>query len=125
VLDALDPPLRALIEMGYDRSNYGTPTPAKLIPTSHPVAASTSAAPGVTPSVTGKSVAAPDTSATPAPGVATPAAPKRPSVKAPTGIKPIQKALKALAPAASPLKRLAGPKKPTSTAGHATGEPTD
>jgi PE-PPE domain len=118
VLDALDPPLRALIEMGYDRSNYGTPAPAKLFPTSHPAAASTSVAPAVTPSVSGKSVAAPDTSATPA-------APKHPDVKAPTRIKPIEKALKALAPTKSALKRLTGPKKPTTAAAHDTGAATD
>ncbi|CAN5369640.1 hypothetical protein BH09ACT7_BH09ACT7_30440 [soil metagenome] len=33
VLDALDPPLRAVVELGYDRTDYSAPTPAKLIPT--------------------------------------------------------------------------------------------
>jgi PE-PPE domain len=125
VLDALDPPLRALIEMGYDRSDYGTPTPAALIPTSHPVAATMSSAPAVTPSITGKSVAVQGTSATPKSDVTTPAAPKRPSVAAPTRIKPIQKALKALAPTKSALKRLAGPKKPTTAVDHDTSAATD
>lgn len=32
ILKALDPPLRFLIELGYDRSDYSQPTPAKLIP---------------------------------------------------------------------------------------------
>jgi PE-PPE domain len=33
ILDAADPPLRYLVELGYDRSNYSTPTPAGLVPT--------------------------------------------------------------------------------------------
>ncbi|CAN5352661.1 hypothetical protein BH09ACT8_BH09ACT8_31290 [soil metagenome] len=32
ILDALDPPLRAIIESGYDRTDYSTPTSMKLIP---------------------------------------------------------------------------------------------
>ena len=37
LLDALDPPLRALVELGYDRSDYGEPTKAGLIPGLEPV----------------------------------------------------------------------------------------
>lgn len=32
VLDAIDRPLRALIELGYDRTDYGRPTQAELLP---------------------------------------------------------------------------------------------
>lgn len=41
VLDALDPPLRYLIELGYDRSDYSTPTPAGLVPNLNPVTVAT------------------------------------------------------------------------------------
>ena len=37
LLDALDAPLRVLIELGYDRSNYGKPTGAGWIPSVNPV----------------------------------------------------------------------------------------
>jgi len=37
VLDALDPPLRYLVELGYDRGDYSTPTPAGLVPNLNPV----------------------------------------------------------------------------------------
>ena len=39
VLDALDPPLRAIVELGYDRTDYGVPTPAKLLAPISPVPA--------------------------------------------------------------------------------------
>ena len=35
-LDALDAPLRALVELGYDRTNYGIPTTAGLFPQVNP-----------------------------------------------------------------------------------------
>jgi PE-PPE domain len=41
VLDALDPPLRYLIELGYDRADYGTPTPAGLVPNLNPITVAT------------------------------------------------------------------------------------
>jgi pimeloyl-ACP methyl ester carboxylesterase len=37
VLKALDPPLRYLIELGYDRGDYSAPTPAGLVPNLNPV----------------------------------------------------------------------------------------
>jgi PE-PPE domain len=36
ILKALDPPLRFLVELGYDRTDYSRPTPAKLIPDADP-----------------------------------------------------------------------------------------
>ena len=36
LLDALDPPLRALVELGYDRDDYGEPTKAGLFPVRKP-----------------------------------------------------------------------------------------
>jgi pimeloyl-ACP methyl ester carboxylesterase len=41
VLKALDPPLRYLIELGYDRRDYSTPTPAGLVPNLNPVTVAT------------------------------------------------------------------------------------
>ncbi|WP_319446457.1 MULTISPECIES: PE-PPE domain-containing protein [unclassified Mycobacterium] len=41
VLDALDPPLRYLVELGYDRADYSTPTPAGLVPNLNPVTVAT------------------------------------------------------------------------------------
>jgi hypothetical protein len=37
VLDAMDTPLRALVELGYDRTDYSAPTPAKLTPNIDPL----------------------------------------------------------------------------------------
>jgi PE-PPE domain len=119
VLDALDPPLRALIELGYDRSDYGTPTPAKLFPAVHPINLTAS---GAAPA------AAPSESA-PEPNVAKVVPPRRPSAKALTGAKPIQRALKALSPTKSAPKsltaRLAGPKKPKPAADADTADSPD
>jgi hypothetical protein len=133
VLDALDPPLRALIELGYDRSDYGTPTPAKLLPAvkggATGLAESASPVPAVTPSVTANSVAAPAVSAAPEPDAPKPATPRRPTgkasppsslanktgVTAPTGTSTIQSALKALSPKNLAAKRT-GAKKPTPAA---------
>ncbi|MDT7760360.1 MAG: hypothetical protein QOH27_6258 [Mycobacterium sp.] len=41
VLKALDPPLRYLVELGYDRADYSTPTPAGLVPNLNPVTVAT------------------------------------------------------------------------------------
>jgi pimeloyl-ACP methyl ester carboxylesterase len=41
VLKALDPPLRYLVELGYDRRDYSTPTPAGLVPNLNPVTVAT------------------------------------------------------------------------------------
>jgi PE-PPE domain-containing protein len=41
ILDAVDPPLRVLVELGYDRSDYGTPTTAGLVPTVNPITVAT------------------------------------------------------------------------------------
>ncbi|MGB3483748.1 MAG: PE-PPE domain-containing protein [Mycobacterium sp.] len=38
VLDALDAPLRQIVELGYDRTDYGKPTPAGLLPDRKPAA---------------------------------------------------------------------------------------
>jgi hypothetical protein len=37
ILDAVDPPLRVLVELGYDRSDYGKPTTAGIAPVVNPV----------------------------------------------------------------------------------------
>ncbi|MCI4675228.1 PE-PPE domain-containing protein [Candidatus Mycolicibacterium alkanivorans] len=52
ILDALDPPLRALVELGYDRTDYSQPTTARLLPSIgavQPVAASAQAAVSTAP----------------------------------------------------------------------------
>jgi hypothetical protein len=41
VLKALDPPLRYLVELGYDRDDYSTPTPAGLVPNLNPATVAT------------------------------------------------------------------------------------
>jgi pimeloyl-ACP methyl ester carboxylesterase len=41
ILDALDPPLRVLVELGYDRTDYGKPTPAGIVPSVNPVTVAT------------------------------------------------------------------------------------
>jgi pimeloyl-ACP methyl ester carboxylesterase len=41
VLKALDPPLRYLVELGYDRDDYSTPTPAGLGPNLNPATVAT------------------------------------------------------------------------------------
>jgi hypothetical protein len=138
VLDALDPPLRALTELGYDRSDYGTPTPAKLFPAVKPVdltkdlsdATANGVATGLAES--GAPVPAVTPSAAPEPDVRKPATPKRPGATASTGTKPtepVQTALKPLSPVKLPPKnladRLAGPKKPKQVADLDTDGSTD
>jgi len=63
VLKALDPPLRYLVELGYDRENYSTPTPAGLVPNLNPVTVATGLAAatvqGVETGLAGAGVAAP------------------------------------------------------------------
>jgi hypothetical protein len=63
VLKALDPPLRYLVELGYDRENYSTPTPAGLVPNLNPVTVATGLAgatvQGVETGLAGTGVAAP------------------------------------------------------------------
>jgi pimeloyl-ACP methyl ester carboxylesterase len=41
ILDAIDPPLRVLVELGYDRTDYGTPTPAGIAPVVNPITVAT------------------------------------------------------------------------------------
>lgn len=41
ILDAADPPLRVLVELGYDRSDYGKPTTAGIAPAVNPVTVAT------------------------------------------------------------------------------------
>jgi hypothetical protein len=41
ILDAVDPPLRVLVELGYDRSDYATPTTAGLVPNVNPLTVAT------------------------------------------------------------------------------------
>ena len=53
VLDRLDAPLRAIVETGYDRSDYSKSTPAQLLPSPTPPAAA--------PAVTVKEQEAPET----------------------------------------------------------------
>jgi hypothetical protein len=76
VLKALDPPLRVLVELGYNRSDYSTPTPAGIAPIVNPITvaenlakatvegvqaglADSGVSAAVTPSITEKAVAAP------------------------------------------------------------------
>lgn len=105
VLKALDPPLRALVELGYDRSDYGKPTPARAAPIVNPTTvaqavgnatgqgvqaaladAGASTASTVNPSVTRDAIAGPEHSAKmpdvskvlPTPDVLKPITPKSP-----------------------------------------------
>jgi len=41
ILDAADAPLRAVVELGYDRSDYGKPTTAGIVPSVNPVTVAT------------------------------------------------------------------------------------
>jgi hypothetical protein len=41
ILDAADAPLRAIVELGYDRSDYGKPTTAGIAPAVNPITAAT------------------------------------------------------------------------------------
>ena len=41
ILDAADAPLRAVVELGYDRSDYGKPTTAGIVPAVNPVTVAT------------------------------------------------------------------------------------
>src|SRR5262249_55930290 len=41
ILDAADKPLRAIVELGYDRSDYGKPTTAGIVPAVNPITAAT------------------------------------------------------------------------------------
>jgi PE-PPE domain len=110
VLDALDPPLRALIELGYDRSDYGTPTPAKLLP-------------AVSPSVTNNSVATPAAAAAPKPDVRKQITPKLPKVKTSSPLSSI--GVKTPTGTKNHAARAAGPKKPQATTDHDAERSTD
>jgi PE-PPE domain len=101
ILDALDPPLRAIIESGYDRTDYSAPTPLKLIPSVAPAVPAAHSDSTVSGAATAVTPAAP---AAPAPKEAAPkeAAPKVPAPKttAPTVIAPKTTAPKTTAPTA-------------------------
>ena len=75
ILGAIDPVLRGLIEMGYDRSDYSKPTGAGLFPgLDLPTAATAASAPAKASSVAApKASAAKAVEATPAPAEAIPA----------------------------------------------------
>jgi hypothetical protein len=101
ILDALDTPLRAIIESGYDRTDYSAPTPLKVFPGVQSVAPATGAQ-SVAPAAVEPAAVAPTTTAVPsAPKrtrparVASPAAPGTERSALP---KPARAALKALAP---------------------------
>lgn len=105
ILDALDTPLRAIIESGYDRTDYSAPTPLKVFPGVPSVAPATgpqSATPAaVEPAVEPAAVAPTTTAVESAPKRTRPA-----RVAAPTNTgtersalpKPVRAAVKALAP---------------------------
>lgn len=141
VLDALDPPLRALIELGYDRSDYGAPTPAKLLPAIHPIdltkdltdatargvatglAESGAPVPAVSPSVTSNSVATPAAAAAPKPDVLKQITPKLPKVKTSSPLSSI--GVKTPTGTKNLAARAAGPKKPQATTDHDAERSTD
>lgn len=101
ILNALDTPLRAIIESGYDRTDYSAPTPLKVFPGVSSVAPATGAQ-SVAPVAVEPAAVAPTTTAVES-------APKRtrpPRVAAPNNSgtersapsKPVRSALKGLAP---------------------------
>jgi hypothetical protein len=127
ILDAADPPLRVIVELGYDRSDYGKPTTAGIAPAVNPVTVATDLANATgeginkglsgsgasTPNVLSANASAPKSSSTPvasltnlsARGRTTPtAAAGTPEVKLPTLTGNTQKSGAAAKPAASTAK---------------------
>jgi hypothetical protein len=64
ILDAADPPLRVIVELGYDRSDYGKPTTAGIAPAVNPVTVATDLAnatgDGINKGLAGSGVATPN-----------------------------------------------------------------
>ncbi len=119
ILDALDAPLRAIIELGYDRTDYSASTPFKLIPALSPVApaATPSTAPDKTPSPTAAKADAPKAQAPRSEARPRPAkvvSPVAATAQRPALPKPVRSVLKALTP-----KKSAGAsaKRPTTDLG--------